>query len=685
MSNEERRSGIGFGNQRRVDAGARPMDDEDDDGGESTRAMDISDLAPQPTEFSRQPAPPAPRAQPRPAPQAARPQPMRAPPPPDDEAEEEAATRMLDAMDDSYAAPQPPTAASTTTLELKVVSGPDRGKVHVLKQGEMMAGRGLDGQIVLADPAVSRRHFVVRRQGDQAVVEDQGGPNGTKINGEKRARHVLEAGDQIEVGMSVLEFHVDGVGKRRSEPRASDERGGGRADGREQKAGAAGKGKGKGKVIAIVAGLVALLVVAGVGAWLVVGKQSSTATSAASEGGEGDLDGLLKQAEQQMTAKDFKAAKETLKQARELDKGSPEVSKLMRKVSTEASAQEKLDEAKAAIKDGKWSDAIAALQEVDKDTEAAAQVAELQPQAQAGFVKAKLEEAKKAAEGGDSAAALAAAKEVLAVDADNGEAKMWVAKYDGAAPAAAPPGDAAKPEAAAAPAAPVAAAPVPAAAPAAVAPAAAPAAPAAAAAPPAAAETAKKADVQAGLVAYGARQWSAARQAFDAIANGPFGKDDKKKAKSYGDTVKRVEAAWNKAMTAQGRAAANAWKDARDADAEVNSTHKAYLTEQLIKAYLAAAKAARAGGNCAEAVEMAEEAVNYTASGSHPDAKAVVDGCKGDAKKLLDQAEAALTAGQGAKAKELATKAEKMLGGGDPLAQKAKDIMKKASSAGRDE
>ena len=187
------------------------------------------------------------------------------------------------------------------------------------------------------------------------------------------------------------------------------------------------------------------------------------------------------------------------------------------------------------------------------------------------------------------------------------------------------------------------------------------------------------------MTAYGARQWSAARQAFETIASGAFSKEDKKKAKTYADAVSRVESAWNKASSTQGKVAANAWKDAREADGDVNSAHKTFLTDQVIKSYVAAAKTARAAGNCAEAVEMAEEAANYTATGSHPEAKAVADGCKADGKKLLDQADQALAAGKAAQAKELAAKAEKILGPSDPLAQKARDILKKASAAGRGE
>jgi hypothetical protein len=172
---------------------------------------------------------------------------------------------------------------------------------------------------------------------------------------------------------------------------------------------------------------------------------------------------------------------------------------------------------------------------------------------------------------------------------------------------------------------------------------------------------------------------------FDGIANGPFAKDEKKKASSYAAAVKKVQSAVDEANGAAGnpKKAAEAWKKARDADDEVNGALKAFFTGKVMSSFVASAQAARASGNCADAVYYAEEANNYSASGVHPPAKVVIDGCKGDGKKLLDQAEQALAAGKTGPAKELAVKAEKILGPTDPLTQKAKDIQKKAAAAGR--
>lgn len=696
MGNDERRGGIGFGGQHRVDSGRSHGDDDD----ESTRAMEAADIddAEQPTSYSRSPAaapPPPPRAPAQQLRPGARPGANRpAPPPPprqEEPEEEEAATRMLDAMDmdDAPMAPQR-AAPQGRAIDLKVVQGPDRGKVHKITDGDHLVGRGLDCQIVLADPAVSRKHFQVRRNGDQVVLEDLGGPNGTKVNGDKRARHVLEPGDQIEIGMSVMEFQIDGQGRKPGAPTGrstgTDERSQRPQSEMRQAAparsAAPAKTGGPGKMIAIAAVLLLLLGGGGVAAWLVLGKKSGdTKPADADPAAEGDIGKLLTDASKAIEDKDFVGAMAILKKASELDKANPDVAKLKRKASGEADNQQTLKEAKKAVEDGNLEEAITKLSELEGKKESvfnADAVAELKT-AKEALVKTKLDEAKKAQTAGNAAKAQEAIKVVLEHDPGNAEATMLQASLGGAA--AAPPA----PTADAGASAPT----VDAQAAAAADPKAAAADPKAVAADPKAAEAAgaKKADFAAGLAQYQARQWSAAVQTFDAIAGGPFAKDEKKKASAYAAAVKKVEAAASEAQSAAGnpKKAANAWKNAREADGDVNGAHKAYFTDQVIRSYVAAAKAARAAGNCGDAVEAAEEANNFTATGSHPEAKAVVDGCKADGKKLLDQAEQALAAGKGQAAKELAVKAEKILGPMDPLTQKAKEIQKKAAAAGRDE
>ena len=74
---------------------------------------------------------------------------------------------------------------------------------------EMAIGRQ-DGDLVLEDPEVSRRHAVLRRSGESVVVEDLDSTNGTFVNGERiRGPITVGAGDQVRVGRTTLEIEPD--------------------------------------------------------------------------------------------------------------------------------------------------------------------------------------------------------------------------------------------------------------------------------------------------------------------------------------------------------------------------------------------------------------------------------------------------------------------------------------------
>jgi pSer/pThr/pTyr-binding forkhead associated (FHA) protein len=61
-----------------------------------------------------------------------------------------------------------------------VTSGPEAGR-RVELGVEMAIGRQ-DGDLVLEDPEVSRRHAMLRPSGESVVVEDLDSTNGTFVN-----------------------------------------------------------------------------------------------------------------------------------------------------------------------------------------------------------------------------------------------------------------------------------------------------------------------------------------------------------------------------------------------------------------------------------------------------------------------------------------------------------------------
>jgi adenylate cyclase len=64
------------------------------------------------------------------------------------------------------------------------VRQPGRKPLVIAVQHEVEFGRDCDG-LLLVDPEVSRRHAVVRLEGEALVLEDLGSTNGTTLNGER--------------------------------------------------------------------------------------------------------------------------------------------------------------------------------------------------------------------------------------------------------------------------------------------------------------------------------------------------------------------------------------------------------------------------------------------------------------------------------------------------------------------
>ena len=67
-------------------------------------------------------------------------------------------------------------------------------------------GRGVDADLRLNDPGVSRRHAEVRVEGEAVVLVDTGSTNGVRVNDVPTSRRQLSAGDRVELGSTVLIF-----------------------------------------------------------------------------------------------------------------------------------------------------------------------------------------------------------------------------------------------------------------------------------------------------------------------------------------------------------------------------------------------------------------------------------------------------------------------------------------------
>src|SRR5438128_9848543 len=98
--------------------------------------------------------------------------------------------------------PQPaPAAGQPPTPQLTLVNvKPEINEKHTLKGDSVMVGRDRSCAIVLAHPAVSRRHARITLSGTSYVVEDLKSANGTYVNNTRVERAKLKPGDVVRFG-----------------------------------------------------------------------------------------------------------------------------------------------------------------------------------------------------------------------------------------------------------------------------------------------------------------------------------------------------------------------------------------------------------------------------------------------------------------------------------------------------
>jgi len=89
--------------------------------------------------------------------------------------------------------------------ELVIKSG-DATETHPIRGTRATIGRGVNAQVRIADAMASREHCVVEQRDDRWVLRDLGSANGTLVNGAAVGERVLEWGDRIQVGETVLVF-----------------------------------------------------------------------------------------------------------------------------------------------------------------------------------------------------------------------------------------------------------------------------------------------------------------------------------------------------------------------------------------------------------------------------------------------------------------------------------------------
>lgn len=97
----------------------------------------------------------------------------------------------------------------TKTAWLLMRKGPLAGKQFVLFKDTTVLGSSPKAEIYLfKDDAIEPRHAIIHNRGGRFELEDCETPDGTYVNGIPIKKQVLQTGDQIVMGKTVLEFSL---------------------------------------------------------------------------------------------------------------------------------------------------------------------------------------------------------------------------------------------------------------------------------------------------------------------------------------------------------------------------------------------------------------------------------------------------------------------------------------------
>lgn len=105
-----------------------------------------------------------------------------------------------------------PSELPRTSFVLRVVSGPDAGKVLSLdpaSPSHAVLGQASSCAIQLKDPHVSRRHIALTATPTHALLVDLGSMNGTRVNGVLVREARLYGGETIAIGRSLIGVESD--------------------------------------------------------------------------------------------------------------------------------------------------------------------------------------------------------------------------------------------------------------------------------------------------------------------------------------------------------------------------------------------------------------------------------------------------------------------------------------------
>lgn len=101
---------------------------------------------------------------------------------------------------------------------LLVIQGPDQGSRIDLEGTSIRIGRGVHNDVRILDTEMSRQHAVFSHRDGRWTLSDLNSSNGTFVNGKLVESAILAAGDQIQLGRTILLFHELAVESDQQQP-----------------------------------------------------------------------------------------------------------------------------------------------------------------------------------------------------------------------------------------------------------------------------------------------------------------------------------------------------------------------------------------------------------------------------------------------------------------------------------
>ena len=90
--------------------------------------------------------------------------------------------------------------------KLVIIYGDHAGREYRLGPKRVLIGRTDQCDITINDSSVSRKHTSIESKDERFLLQDLKSTNGTLVNGESIDVHVLNHGDKIRVGRTILQF-----------------------------------------------------------------------------------------------------------------------------------------------------------------------------------------------------------------------------------------------------------------------------------------------------------------------------------------------------------------------------------------------------------------------------------------------------------------------------------------------